>query len=113
MLFAPSGTLLEACVLALLNREDLYGYMLTQNMQSVANLSESTLYPILKRLEANGYVTTDTQEHGGWKSRAFCACTTSRFRAATGAITPSRPRAARNLRRTAQNGTNIKNGYPI
>ena len=71
MLFAPSGTLLEACVLALLNREDLYGYMLTQNMQSVANLSESTLYPILKRLEANGYVTTDTQEHGGRIRRYF------------------------------------------
>ena len=48
MLFAPSGALLEACVLALLNREDLYGYMLTQNMQSVANLSESTLYPVLR-----------------------------------------------------------------
>lgn len=62
MLFAPSGTLLEACVLALLNREDLYGYMLTQNMQSVANLSESTLYP---RAAAAG------------KAGPFGACTTS------------------------------------
>ena len=90
-------TLLEACVLALLNREDLYGYMLTQNMQSVANLSESTLYPVLRRLEKQGLLRVYDQQFQGRNRR----------------ITPSRPRAARNLRRTAQNGTNIKNGYPI
>ena len=73
---AAPGTILwltkqRGGILPPLHREDLYGYMLTQNMQSVANLSESTLYPILKRLEANGYVTTDTQEHGGRIRRYF------------------------------------------
>ena len=95
MLFAPSGTLLEACVLALLNREDLYGYMLTQNMQSVANLSESTLYPVLRRLEKQGLLRVYDQQFQG-RNRRY--------------LRHHGPRAARNLRRTAQNGTNIKNG---
>ena len=74
MLFAPSGALLEACVLALLNREDLYGYMLTQNMQSVANLSESTLYPVLRRLETSGALRVYSIEHNG-RLRKYYAIT--------------------------------------
>ena len=71
MLFAPSGTLLEACVLALLNREDLYGYML---MQSVANLSESTLYPVLRRLEKQGLLRVYDQQFQG-RNRRYYAIT--------------------------------------
>ena len=74
MLFAPSGALLEACVLALLNREDLYGYMLTQNMQSVANLSESTLYPVLRRLEKQGLLRVYDQQFQG-RNRRYYAIT--------------------------------------
>ena len=74
MLFAPSGALLEACVLALLNREDLYGYMLTQSMQSVANLSESTLYPVLRRLEKQGLLRVYDQHFQG-RNRRYYAIT--------------------------------------
>ena len=74
MLFAPSGTLLEACVLALLNREDLYGYMLTQNMQSVANLAESTLYPVLLRLEKQSLLRVYDQQFQG-RNRRYYAIT--------------------------------------
>ena len=58
--------LLDVCVLAVLRRGPSYGYKIIGEVSS-----ESTLYPILKRLEANGYVTTDTQEHGGRIRRYF------------------------------------------
>lgn len=74
MLFAPSGALLEACVLALLDEEDLYGYMLTQSMQSVATLSESTLYPVLRRLEKQGFLRVYDQQYQG-RNRRYYAIT--------------------------------------
>ena len=57
--------LLDVCVLAVLRRGPSYGYKIIGEVSSCIEVSESTLYPILKRLEANGAVTTDTQEHGG------------------------------------------------
>ena len=57
--------------MASLIREDSYGYRIIKETSGYVELSESTLYPILKRLEANGYVTTDTQEHGGRIRRYF------------------------------------------
>lgn len=51
MAFPVSAALLDACVLALLDREDMYGYMLTQNIQTAVDVSESTLYPVLRRLQ--------------------------------------------------------------
>ena len=43
--------LLEVCVLAILRREDSYGYQIIRDISSCIEISESTLYPILKRLE--------------------------------------------------------------
>lgn len=43
---------MDACVLAVLEKEDAYGYSLTQRMKEVVELSESTLYPVLRRLAA-------------------------------------------------------------
>lgn len=57
--------LLEICVLAVLKRKDSYGYQLIKDISSCVAISESTLYPILKRLEANGCLTTYSLEHGG------------------------------------------------
>ena len=51
--------LLDVCVLAVLRRGPSYGYKIIGEVSSCIEVSESTLYPILKRLEANGYVTTD------------------------------------------------------
>ena len=55
MLFSINSGLLEACVLALLSNEDSYGYKLTQDVMSI---SESTLYPVLKRLQTAGFLET-------------------------------------------------------
>lgn len=52
--------LLEACVLAALKKEESYGYKIISDISPYIEISESTLYPILKRLEAGGYLTTRT-----------------------------------------------------
>lgn len=57
--------LLDVGVLAALNRGDSYGYKIISDLSPYIVVSESTLYPILKRLEQGGLVTTYTQEHGG------------------------------------------------
>lgn len=62
---------LEACVLALLSREDSYGYELVREAAKLIPLSESTLYPVLKRLEASDKVTSYTEEHSGRLRRYY------------------------------------------
>lgn len=57
--------MLDACVLTVLHRGDSYGYRLVRDVSEIIAVSESTLYPILKRLEANGQVTVTTAEHNG------------------------------------------------
>ena len=51
MIFQVGAALLDTCVLATLSREDAYGYVLTQNVKDIINVSESTLYPVLRRLQ--------------------------------------------------------------
>ncbi len=55
--------LLEICVLMVLYREDSYGYQIIKDVNPVINISESTLYPILKRLEASDCLRVYTVEH--------------------------------------------------
>ncbi|MEG1548728.1 MAG: PadR family transcriptional regulator [Clostridia bacterium] len=55
--------LLEVCVLTVLNRSDSYGYQIIKDVGPYVEISESTLYPILKRLEAAKYVTVYSVEH--------------------------------------------------
>ena len=57
--------LLEACVLSVLKKKDSYGYQIIRDITSCIAISESTLYPILKRLEGGGYLTTYSLEHQG------------------------------------------------
>lgn len=57
--------LLELCVLASLKEQDSYGYQIIHEVSHYIELSESTLYPILKRLEANKEVTIRQEEHNG------------------------------------------------
>ena len=51
MKFQITATLLEACVLSLLDDGPAYGYIITQRLQDKVECSESTLYPVLRRLE--------------------------------------------------------------
>jgi PadR family transcriptional regulator PadR len=57
--------LLDACVLAVLSREESYGYKLIADLKDIIEISESTLYPILKRLEVSGCLTTVSREYQG------------------------------------------------
>lgn len=56
---------LEICVLAALRREDAYGYKIIKDLSPFMDVSESTLYPILKRLEQGGCLTVYSVEHNG------------------------------------------------
>lgn len=60
-----SSQILELSVLSLLEKEDLYGYLITQKVQEVIDISESTLYPVLRKLEKNDFVETYNQEFQG------------------------------------------------
>lgn len=57
--------LLDVCVLAAIKNEDSYGYKIIKDMKPYIDLSESTLYTILKRLETANMLTVRTAEHGG------------------------------------------------
>lgn len=62
---------LDACVLYALQKGESYGYKIINDLQEIIIISESTLYPILKRLEAGGAVTTYTREHNGRLRRYY------------------------------------------
>lgn len=57
--------LLDVCVLAAIKTEDSYGYKMLKDMKPYVEMSESTLYTILKRLETAEMLTVRTAEHGG------------------------------------------------
>lgn len=57
--------LLDVCVLAAIKNEDSYGYKIIKDMRPYLELSESTLYTILKRLEAAKLLTVRSIEHEG------------------------------------------------
>ena len=58
MYFPTSSALIEFLILAVLERGDSYGYEISQTIKLITNIKESTLYPILKKLEASGFLTT-------------------------------------------------------
>ena len=57
--------LLDVCVLSAIKNEDSYGYQIIKNLKPFVEISESTLYPILRRLEAARLLTVRTAEHNG------------------------------------------------
>ena len=57
--------ILDVCVLAAIKNEDSYGYKIIKDMKPYIEMSESTLYTILKRLELAGMLTVRTAEHEG------------------------------------------------
>ena len=69
MAFQLGSALLDACVLASVMREDTYGYKLTQEVKQIMNVSESTLYPVLRRLQKDGYLTTYDRPYQGRNRR--------------------------------------------
>ena len=57
--------LLDVCVLAAIKEEDGYGYQIIKDIQPNVEIAESTLYPILRRMENAGLLTVRTAEHSG------------------------------------------------
>lgn len=57
--------LLDICVLAAIKKEDSYGYKIIKDMKPYVEISESTLYPILRRLESAHFLTVHSVEHAG------------------------------------------------
>ena len=67
---------LEVFVLAALREEESYGYKIISDISPYIEISESTLYPILKRLEAVGYLVVSSREHNG-RLRKYYAITSA------------------------------------
>lgn len=63
--------ILDVCVLHAIAGGETYGYKIISDLQGIIEISESTLYPILKRLEAGGFLTTRTAEHNGRLRRYY------------------------------------------
>ena len=64
--------LLDVCVLAAIKDEESYGYKIIKDLKLYTELSESTLYTILKRLESAKMLTVRTAEYGGRLRKYYC-----------------------------------------
>lgn len=71
MYFPTSSLVIEFLILAIIEKEDSYGYDISQTIKLIANIKESTLYPILKKLEKAGYLKTYNQEYQGRKRKYY------------------------------------------
>lgn len=71
MTYQLAAPLLDACVLAIVEQEDAYGYTLTVRVKELVDISESTLYPVLRRLQKDAYLTTYDQPFQGRNRRYY------------------------------------------
>jgi PadR family transcriptional regulator PadR len=70
-MFQLGAALLDACVLAVMARSDTYGYALTQSIKEVIVISESTLYPVLRRLQRDQMLTAYDLPFNGRNRRFY------------------------------------------
>ena len=70
----------EACVLVAVCDQESYGYQIIRDVPGVLGLTESTLYPVLKRLEAAGHVCSRSAEHNGRLRKYYRITDTGRAR---------------------------------
>lgn len=73
MIFNTGATLLDAIVLAVVSQEPegTYGYRITQEVQEVLNVSDSTLYPVLRRLQKDECLAVYDREFAGRNRRYY------------------------------------------
>ena len=71
MVFTTGSALLDAIVLSVVSREGTYGYKITQDVRNVVEVSESTLYPVLRRLQKDGQLETYDMEFQGRNRRYY------------------------------------------
>ena len=71
MAIQATGILLDGCVLSLLSKVDAYGYSLTQQVKTALQVSESTLYPVMRRLQTEGCLMVYDIPHNGRNRRYY------------------------------------------
>ncbi|MCL2203434.1 MAG: PadR family transcriptional regulator [Defluviitaleaceae bacterium] len=71
MTIQVAGVLLEGCVLSLLSHADGYGYSLTQRVKNELGVSESTLYPVMRRLQTDQCLTAYDVPYNGRNRRYY------------------------------------------
>ena len=71
MVFNTGSALLDAVVLSIVSKEGTYGYKITQDVRTIMDVSESTLYPVLRRLQKDGYLETYDREFQGRNRRYY------------------------------------------
>ncbi len=71
MVFTTGAALLDAIVLSVVSLEGTYGYKITQDVRNIMDVSESTLYPVLRRLQKDGYLETYDMEFQGRNRRYY------------------------------------------
>lgn len=71
MQFNTGAALLDAIVLSIVSQEGTYGYKITQDVRQVMDVSESTLYPVLRRLQKDGALDTYDEEFAGRNRRYY------------------------------------------
>ena len=69
--YPVSAVLTECLILSVVEQQDSYGYEISQTVKLVAAIKESTLYPILRKLETGGYLTTYSEEFQGRKRKYY------------------------------------------
>ena len=62
---------LELCVLSLLRKQDRYGYEISEFLSKHIDIADGTVYPLLRKLKADGLVTTYLQEESGGPPRKY------------------------------------------
>ena len=62
---------LELCVLSLLKKRDCYGYEISEFLSGHIDIADGTVYPLLRKLKADGFVTTYLQEESGGPPRKY------------------------------------------
>lgn len=66
---------LDLCVLALLDRKDSYAYEIAAQLTQTVDMGEGTIYPLMRRLQQDGYVNTYLQESPTGPPRKYYAIT--------------------------------------
>ena len=65
----------ELCVMALLKKQDRYGYEISETLSKQIGIADGTVYPILRKLKTDGMLTTYLQEESGGPPRKYYALT--------------------------------------
>lgn len=74
MMYPLSPPLMEMLILSIIEKEDSYGYQISQQLKVVSDLKDSTLYPFLRKLSENGYIQAYDRQYQG-RNRKYYSIT--------------------------------------